>query len=147
MRIAQHRAGVRYLGAVLVGNLVWETLHLPLYTLWQAGTATYLTFVAIHCSVGDLMIATTALAAAVALAGRGWPLRNYRRVALLSMLLGLVYTVFSEWLNVSVRGSWAYASAMPVVPILGTGLSPVLQWLVVPAASFIWVRSLGTSPH
>jgi hypothetical protein len=63
------------------------------------------------------------------------------------MLLGLVYTVFSEWLNVSVRGSWAYASAMPVVPILGTGLSPVLQWLVVPAASFIWVRSQGTSPH
>jgi hypothetical protein len=61
--MAQHRAGVRYLGAVLIGNLVWETLHLPLYTLWQAGTATYLTFVAIHCSVGDLMIATTALAA------------------------------------------------------------------------------------
>jgi hypothetical protein len=36
MRIAQHRAGVRYLGTVLVGNFVWETLHLPLYTLWQA---------------------------------------------------------------------------------------------------------------
>jgi hypothetical protein len=35
-----------------------------------------------------------------------------------------------------IRRSWAYASAMPVLPWTGTGLSPVLQWLVVPGLAF-----------
>jgi hypothetical protein len=90
------------------------------------------------------MIGASALFAAAALARRDWPLRNYGRVALLTILFGIAYTVFSEWLNVSVRGSWAYAADMPVVPWLGTGLSPILQWIVVPAASFMWVRTQKT---
>ena len=130
-----------YLGATLIGNVAWETLHLPLYTLWDRNTATYLAFVVAHCTAGDLMIATGTLFVATTVAGRDWPRRNYRRVALITILLGLAYTVFSEWLNVSFRGSWAYAPAMPVVPMLGTGLSPILQWIVVPTASFMWVRS------
>jgi hypothetical protein len=138
---ARRRTGPRYLGAMLVGNVVWETLHLPLYTLWETGTARYLAFVVIHCSVGDLMIATMALCAAVLAVGRGWPWRNYGRVALLTILLGLAYTIFSEWLNISVRGSWAYAPAMPLVPVLGTGLSPTLQWILLPLASFMWARA------
>ncbi len=139
-RAARRQACARYLCAMLVGNIGWETIHLPLYTVWQSGTPSYLTFVVVHCSAGDLMIATTTLIVAGALAGRGWPLRNYERVAVLSIVLGLVYTVFSEWLNTSVRGSWSYTAAMPVIPILGTGLSPVLQWIVVPVASFAWAK-------
>jgi len=139
-RVARHQVYVRYLCAMLVGNIAWETIYLPLYTLWQPGTRSYLTFVVLHCSAGDLMIATIALIFAGMLAGRGWPLRNYNRVTVLSVVFGLVYTVFSEWLNVSVRGSWAYTAAMPVIPILGTGLSPALQWVVVPIASFAWAR-------
>jgi hypothetical protein len=27
-----------YLGLVLVGNLLWESFHLPLYTIWQTGS-------------------------------------------------------------------------------------------------------------
>ena len=132
---------MRYLSATLIGNVVWEILHLPLYTLWATGTATYLAFVVAHCTAGDLMIATGTLFLAKAVAGRDWPRRNYGRVAVITILFGLAYTVFSEWLNVSFRGSWAYAAAMPVVPVVGTGLSPILQWIVVPTASFMWVRS------
>jgi hypothetical protein len=34
--------------------------------------------------------------------------------------------------------SWAYSDWMPVIPIAGLsiGLSPLLQWIVVPAAAF-----------
>jgi len=52
---------------MLVGNIVWETIHLPLYTIWQSGTASRLAFVVVHCSAGDL-IATAALIIAGALA-------------------------------------------------------------------------------
>lgn len=137
---ARRRSCVRYLCAIVVGNIGWETIQLPLYTLWESGTQSYLTFVVLHCSAGDLIIATVAFIVAGALAGRGWPSRNYNLVAILSVVMGLMYTVFSEWLNISVRGSWAYTEMMPVIPILGTGLSPVLQWIIVPVASFAWAR-------
>lgn len=29
----------RYIGLVAVANLVWETAHLPHYTIWETGTA------------------------------------------------------------------------------------------------------------
>lgn len=43
---------------------------------------------------------------------------------------GAAYTVMSEWLNVLVRQTWACSDPMPVVPVvpvIGTGLSPLLQ--------------------
>jgi hypothetical protein len=55
---------------------------------------------------------------------------------LAAVLLGVGYTVFSEWLNVGIRQSWSYTEAMPVLPLFGTGLTPFLQWLVVPGLAF-----------
>jgi len=55
------------------------------------------------------------------------------------------YSVFSEWLNVSVRGSWAYAGAMP--KLFGLGLSPLLQRLVVPAATLYVLRARNRGTH
>jgi hypothetical protein len=40
--------------------------------------------------------------------------------------------VFSEWLNTQLHQNWSYTEAMPVLPPLGTGLTPFLQWLAVP---------------
>jgi suppressor for copper-sensitivity B len=131
---------LRYIAAIAAGNLLWEILQLPLYSLWRLSSAAYLAFAALHCWVGDMMIASVALGAAILVTGRSWPSRHYGRTAALAVLFGVAYTVFSEWLNVTVRGSWTYAPVMPRVPPLGTGLSPLLQWLVVPAAAFIWAR-------
>ncbi len=59
--------------------------------------------------------------------------------------LGFGYTVFSEWYNVYRVGAWAYAESMP--RILGIGLTPLLQWLVVPVAMLILVRHVRTGPR
>jgi hypothetical protein len=63
---------------------------------------------------------------------------RFWRVALLAIVLGAAYTVYSEWLNVSVRAAWAYSDRMPLISLFGlkTGLSPLLQWVIVPAATF-----------
>jgi hypothetical protein len=137
---AARQVVAHYLAAIAVGNLVWEPLQLPLFTLWQTASVAYLAFAALHCWVGDLLIASVALATGILVAGRAWPSHNYARVAATTLLVGAAYTVFSEWLNVMVRGSWAYASAMPRVPPFGTGLSPLLQWIIVPFAAFAWAR-------
>jgi hypothetical protein len=46
--------------------------------------------------------------------------------------------MFSEWLNIEVRGAWAYRDTMPVIPVIGMGLSPFLQWIIVPILAFKW---------
>lgn len=122
-------------------NLAWEAAHLPLYTLWREGTFGEIAFAVVHCTGGDVLIATASLILALLLlAERTWPDRGFPRVAAATVAFGVGYTVFSEWLNAEVRGSWAYTDRMPVVPVLGTGLSPLAQWLVVPAAAFWWAR-------
>ena len=53
---------------------------------------------------------------------------------------GLGFTVFSEWVNVYVTGAWDYQPTMPLVA--GIGLTPLLQWVVVPTLMFLIVRRL-----
>lgn len=131
----------RYLVFVGLANLVWETFHLPLYTLWEEGSVSEMAFAVLHCTGGDLLIALSSLVLALILVGDGaWPARGFYKVAALTTLFGIAYTVFSEWLNIVVRKSWAYSEIMPVIPMIDAGLSPVLQWIVIPLFGLWWSR-------
>jgi hypothetical protein len=133
------RVCARYLIASAGTNLLWEIVQLPLYTLWWGEPPGTIAYAVAHCTAGDVLIAACSLALAVLLAGRhGWPRRSYGHVAALAGTFGVTYTVFSEWLNVEIRKTWAYSDLMPVLPGLGTGLAPMLQWIVVPGLAFWW---------
>jgi hypothetical protein len=127
------RTAARYLAFSGVLHLGWETAHLPLYTLWFAPLNERV-FAVVHCTGGDVLIAASTLALAILLAAGDWPRTDAARwrAAVLATFFGVSYTIFSEWLNVEVRQSWTYALSMPLLPPLGTGLTPVLQWLVLP---------------
>ena len=137
-----------YLLAIALGDLAWEAAHLPLYTLWRTGTASEKLFAVFHCTLGDHLIALASLALGLMLAGhRDWPARRFGTVGALTVMFGLGYTTFSEWLNIVVRESWAYSELMPVVPLFGfeVGVSPLLQWLVVPALALHFARRAGVT--
>jgi hypothetical protein len=137
----QGRTILRFLGAMAAGNLLWELGHMPLYTLWVEGTWGEIAYAVLHCTVGDVMIAGICLLLSLATIGRSaWPRARFGAVALATILIALSYTVFSEWLNTEVRGSWAYREAMPRLPGLGIGLTPILQWIVVPVLAFRWAK-------
>ncbi len=90
----------------------------------------------VHCTGGDVLITTAKLLIAALIARLcGWHPFNFRMIVT-AIVLGVVYTILSEWLNVEVWRSWSDRSTMPVLPWLGTGLAPVLQWFVVPALAF-----------
>lgn len=130
----------RYLAVMVVGNLTWETAQLPLYTIWRTGTLGEKAFAVLHCTGGDLLIGLTALTVALVLAADSdWPGRGFARTAGLSVMLGVGYTTFSEWLNIVVRAAWQYSDAMPVIPLFGfeVGASPLAQWIVVPSLA-LW---------
>ena len=126
---------LRYITRVAALNLVWETLQLPLYTLWSESPTASIAFAVVHCTLGDVLIATVSLAVALVLLGeKGWPQERYLKVALVSAAIGASYTVFSEWNNTVITRTWAYSQWMPT--LWGIGLSPVLQWLLIPALVF-----------
>lgn len=119
-------------------NLVWEVAQLPFYTLWVQGTLGGIAFAIAHCTAGDMLIGIMAAGISIAVTRfsmRGQPYSGVHFLVVF-IVLGLSYTVFSEWLNVHIRKSWAYSETMPTVPPLGTGLTPLLQWLIVPLATF-----------
>jgi len=96
----------------------------------------------VHCTGGDALITTATLLTAMLIGRfRGWPPFG-RRVALTIIVLGIAYTIMSEW-NVEVWRSWSYSSVMPLLPWVGTGLSPLLQWLVVPPLAFAITSGRG----
>ena len=51
-------------------------------------------------------------------------------------VLSVGHAAYNEYVNIMVRRSWAYADAMP--KLLGIGLSPLPQWVIVPAAAIAW---------
>jgi hypothetical protein len=134
-----------YLAITVAAHLIWEVAQLPLYTIWSAGPPQEIAFAVLHCTVGDLMIATLSLVVAlVCFGGPAWPRERFIPVMAATLVIGIAYTVYSEYLNTAVRKTWAYSELMPTVPPLGTGLSPLLQWVVVPIIGFTllrhWVR-------
>ena len=132
-----------YFAVLASGMLVWEFAHFPLYTLWREGSWGQILFAGFHCTGGDLLIAAASvLAALLLLADWRWPQARYGVVAASAIIAGVLYTAFSEWLNIVVRKSWQYAPSMPVVDLLGfhVGLSPLAQWIVVPSLAFWLAR-------
>ena len=133
-----------YLAVTAAGNLAWEAAHVTLYTLWREGSWREIAYAVVHCSGGDVVIAGAALVAGLVLFGQDrWPHARFGAVAAVTVATGVAVTIVIERLSVEVYRRWSYAEAMPVISVLGfdLGLSPVLQWLVVPTIGLVIVRT------
>ena len=146
-RHRQHRAREwlrRALGwgaLALVPNLVWEVAQLPLYSTWSTTPPAATAYAVAHCTLGDgLIAAATYLATAIFTRSGNWPHVAPLRGLVIVTAIGTAYTIWSEYRNVYVAKNWAYASAMPTIS--GIGLTPLLQWLVLPAVTMLLMRQL-----
>ena len=54
--------------------------------------------------------------------------------------VGVVTTILFEAIATGALERWAYTDAMPRLPITGSGLLPLLQWLVIPPLVLWFVR-------
>lgn len=124
---------LRFVPVLAVVNLAWEIVQLPAYTVWTNGSARSIALAVTHCTAGDVLIGLATLAIALVLTGAG-PIAAWRvgAIGVVATALAVGYTVYSEWVNVEIRGSWAYSELMPQLPVIGTGLAPLAQWIVLP---------------
>ena len=136
---------LRYLPVLAAFNLAWELAQLPLYTIWREGSAGYIAFAVAHCTIGDLLIGTSALAFALTITSSGPPASwRWTMIALLATFAGAAYTATSEWLNTA-RAAWQYSDLMPKLQLGdgAVGLSPLVQWLFVPPLALWTARRIG----
>ncbi len=132
---------LRWIAAAFLLHAIWEVAHLPLYTLWDEPDRWRVVRYVLHCLAGDVLIAaTTYLAATIVFRAFDWPARFPWRAGAFVTALGLAFTAASEWYNVYVLGGWAYKSTMPLIG--GIGLTPLLQWMIVPALTILAVRRI-----
>ncbi len=122
-----------YLAAIFALNLVWESLQLPLYTIWTNAPVADIAWAVIHCTVGDLLIGGAALTLGWLVAGRprltpAVPLS----LVTVAILTGIALTIVSEWLATQITRAWEYSPLMPIIPGIRVGLSPLLQWSILP---------------
>lgn len=123
-------------------NLAWEIAHARLYTLWAEADGLTVAWSLLHCSLGDVLIALAMFAlAGLALRRADWPLSHPWAGGTIVVIGAMSYTAWSEWYNVYRAGSWGYSASMPL--ILGIGVSPLLQWLVLPPVLVLAYRRLA----
>jgi hypothetical protein len=123
------------LGSTLafLANLAWETAQVRLYTLWDSTSGVGIASALLHCSLGDMLIALAMYAvAAVALRRGDWPGSRPWAGGAIVVIGATAFTAWSEWYNVYRAGNWGYAADMPL--IFGIGVSPLLQWVILPMA-------------
>ncbi len=144
MRLAAIRPLFAWPALALVLHGPWEVAHLPLYNLWDDPDSARIVRYVLHCLTGDVLIAAvTFLVTAIVFRDLDWPRRRPWSAGALAVALGLGFTVWSEWYNVYRAGNWAYTAAMPTVA--GIGLTPLLQWFIVPVLMILLVRHWARS--
>lgn len=96
------------------------------------------------CTLATLGDAGIALAAfwvtAIVARDRSWTLRPNSLDISVFLGVGVVLTILFEALATGVIERWAYSDAMPRLPVIGIGLMPLLQWLVIPPLVLWFVR-------
>jgi hypothetical protein len=95
-----------------------------------------------HCTLGDVAIALALFAlAGIALRRADWPASRPWTGSAIVVIGAMAFTAWSEWYNVYRAGNWGYTASMPM--IFGIGLSPLLQWLILPPVLVVAYRTLG----
>lgn len=121
-------------------NFFWEVAHTYFYTLKESPFEAML-YGWLHCTLGDVMITLGSFWLVSLLSrSRRWLFSLHKMNFLGFIAIGVIYTFFSEWANVWVFKSWDYNETMPMIPLTGIGLTPVLQWIVVPMVVIFLVR-------
>lgn len=121
-------------------NFVWEMWQIPFYedmpgkphllAVWQCTRATF----------GDVVIMLVAFwVVAAIIRSRRWIVAPNWRQVVGFVIVGVLITVGMEEISLQLD-RWAYADLMPTLPLVGTGLLPLAQWILLPPLVVWFVR-------
>ena len=122
-------------------NFVWEMWQIPFYTVMPDGTHWAGVLACTKASLGDVAISLVAFWFVSALAqSRRWINHSSVSQVFGFVAVGVISTIIFEALATGPLNRWSYAPSMPTLPVLGTGLFPLLQWILLPPLTIWFVR-------
>jgi hypothetical protein len=117
---------------------IWEMAQMSAYVETAGRSCTSTLGLCTKAAVGDVGIILCIYAAGALAAGDlGWGLRGRWNIYATAAVLGLAYAALVEHAALA-AGRWSYTEHMPVVPVLGAGLWPLLQITLLPPLTF-WI--------
>ena len=124
-------------------NYPWEFIQAPLFEGMAGAPHWDAVKTCTRAALGDALIMLTAYWVVAWLGqGRAWPAGATGRDLVLLVAVGTGITALIEVL--ALNGwwitQWRYSAAMPVLPALGVGLVPLLQWVILPPLVVVLVR-------
>lgn len=123
----------------LLLNFPWEFLQVPFFAEMPAMAHWDAVLFCTRATLGDVLIALVAYWVVAGVQRRRDWLRCPDARALLGFVaVGVVITIGLEWHATVLQDRWQYGELMPTLPLLGTGLAPLLQWLLLPPP-IVWL--------
>lgn len=129
-------------------NFTWEVVQGPLYESFSEDIR-HIAFCALAAVADAIMVLLLYLGFALVYNKNPFWIQNSTtlRIAIV-VLAGGIGAILTEMRHLY-EGNWAYAESMPIIPIVNVGISPVLQFMVLPVLiyylSFYFLRKVLTS--
>ena len=125
-------------------NYPWEFLQVPFFEGMAVATHWDAVKVCTRATLGDAAIMLLAYwSVAVAVSDRWWFRASSRMQMLGFIAVGVIITVTIEHFatqSMDPAWGWRYSDSMPTVPIVGVGLTPLLQWILLPPLAIWFIR-------
>lgn len=126
----------------LLLNLPWEFLQVPFFAGMPSADHWDGVKTCARATLGDAVIMLMAYWGVALRAGRYW-LAKHRLVHLAVFVgIGITITIAIEMLALAGvwMDGWSYAETMVTLPLLGVGVTPILQWLILPPIALWFSR-------
>jgi hypothetical protein len=119
-------------------NFGWEVAHGFLYENFQYDLE-HVSFCALASIADVLMVLVLLFLFGLIYNNVYWIRRLKFTRTLLLVLVGFLGAILGEFWH-TWRGDWSYADTMPMLPLIEVGLSPVLQFSILPLIIFLISR-------
>lgn len=123
-------------------NFAWELIQVPLYFPSEYSVA-HIAFCTLASLADVIMVLLLYFAFGFIFGNPFWIAHlNWKR-SIIVIFVGGAGAVLAEARHLSL-GTWAYADSMPIIPLINVGISPVLQFMILPLLiyflSFYWLK-------
>ncbi|MEP7108192.1 MAG: hypothetical protein ABI760_09415 [Ferruginibacter sp.] len=116
-------------------NFTWELLQMPLYRN-SFYDVKHITFCALASVADTIMVLLLYFGFVYIFKNLFWIQQIKLQQSAMVILTGGTGASLSEIRHLSL-GSWAYADPMPIIPVVNVGLSPVLQFMILPLIIYV----------
>lgn len=128
-------------------HFTWEFLQAPLFRSMQDLSHFEGIRVCLLATLGDMVLVLAAFwLTCLVTRTRHWSVRADAWAVAVWLGTGLFLTIAIEFLSTESLDRWTYAAAMPRLPLIGTGVAPLGQWIVVPMIVFWYMSRLSAYP-